>query len=84
MASPPPAQWGAGWVKYRRFSELILVSAAGHFVFALAYGFYLGQWPIAAVLGLPATLVLGLSLCSSPGWRLLASACAATCCCWAT
>ncbi|MBI2734032.1 MAG: hypothetical protein HYX44_12240 [Aquabacterium sp.] len=60
MASPPPAQWGAGWVKYRRFSELIQVSAAGHFVVALFYGIYLGQWAIAAVLGLPATLVLGL------------------------
>ncbi|MGQ0596206.1 ATP-binding protein [Aquabacterium sp.] len=60
MASPPPAQWAAGWVKYRRFSELILVSAAGHFVFALAYGLYMGQWAIAAVLGLPATLVLAL------------------------
>lgn len=60
MASPPPAQWAAGWVKYKRFSELIYVSVAGHFAFALAYGLYLGQWAIAAVLGLPALLVLAL------------------------
>lgn len=60
MASAPPAQWAAGWAKYQRFSELILVSAAGHFVCALAYGLYMGQWAIAGALGLPATLILGL------------------------
>ncbi len=60
MASAPPAEWAAGWFKYQRFSELIQVSVAGHFLFALFYGLYLGQWAIAAVLGLPALLVLGL------------------------
>jgi signal transduction histidine kinase len=60
MASPPPAHWAAGWVKYQRFSELILVSAAGHVAFALAYGVFLGQWRIAASLGLPAVFVLAL------------------------
>ena len=60
MASPPPAQWAAGWVKYRRFSELIYVSVFGHFAFALFYGLHLGQWRIAGALGLPAMLVLAL------------------------
>jgi signal transduction histidine kinase len=60
MASPPPAHWAAGWVKYQRFSELIYVSVAGHGIFALFYGLALGQWPIAAALAGPVLLVLGL------------------------
>jgi len=60
MASPLPAQGGAGWIKYQRFSELIVVSVAGHFGFALAYGVLLNQWHIALALGGPALLVLGL------------------------
>lgn len=60
MASPLPAPVPDGWIKYRRFSELIYVSVAGHFAFAGAYGFFMGQWAIAAALALPALLVLGL------------------------
>jgi len=50
----------AGTVPYQRFSELIFVSVAGHYVFALLYGFGLGQGAIALALSLPATLVLAL------------------------
>jgi len=60
MASPPPADRAAGWTKYQRFSELIVVSVAGHVGFAAVYGFYLHQWLIATVLSAPAVLVLGL------------------------
>lgn len=60
MASPLPAEPDAGWNTYRRFSELIVVSVAGHFGFALAYGLFLKQWAIAAALAGPALLVLGL------------------------
>ncbi|MGC4060898.1 MAG: ATP-binding protein [Aquabacterium sp.] len=60
MASPPPAARDAGWNTYRRFSELIVVSVAGHFGFALAYGLFLKQWAIAAALAVPAVFVLGL------------------------
>jgi signal transduction histidine kinase len=59
MASAPSAAQ-ADRVPYQRFSELILVSVAGHYVFALFYGVVLGQWGIALALGGPATLVLGL------------------------
>jgi len=60
MASPPPVAQPAGWIKYRRFSELIYVSVAGHFAFAAIYGVLMGQWAISAALALPALLVLGL------------------------
>ncbi len=60
MASPPPADWVAGWAKYQRFSELIFVSGIGHFVFALVYGGYFHQWAIAAALAMPALPVIGL------------------------
>ena len=60
MRSLRPAEQHAGWVPYRRFSELIFVSVAGHYTFALFYGVVLGQWPIALALGGPATLVLAL------------------------
>jgi signal transduction histidine kinase len=60
MASPLPAEPDAGWNTYRRFSELIVVSVAGHFGFAFAYGLFLKQWAIAAALAGPAVLVLGL------------------------
>ena len=50
----------AGTVPYQRFSELIFVSVAGHYGFALVYGLLLGQTAIALALALPATLVLAL------------------------
>jgi len=60
MVSAQPAEHFSGWVPYRRFSELILVSVVGHYTFALFYGVVMGQWGIALALGGPATLVLGL------------------------
>lgn len=60
MTAVPPAGPFTGWVPYQRFSELILVSVAGHYIFALYYGLVLQQAWIALALGGPATLVLGL------------------------
>jgi len=64
MASAHSAAWQgplpAGTVPYRRFSELIFVSVAGHYGFALLYGLWLGQGAIAMALAGPATLVLAL------------------------
>ena len=74
MRSMRPAEQHAGWVPYRRFSELIFVSVAGHYTFALFYGLVLGQWRIALALGGPATLVLALfPLVKSklPPWQVL-------------
>lgn len=64
MASAHSAAWQgplpAGTVPYRRFSELIFVSVAGHCGFALVYGLGLGQGAIALALAGPAALVLAL------------------------
>jgi len=64
MASAHSATWQgplpAGTVPYQRFSELIFVSVAGHYAFALLYGLGLGQGAIALALAGPATLVFAL------------------------
>jgi len=47
MASQPPAKVAEGWTRYKRFSELIVVSALGHAAFAIVYGVLMGQLRIA-------------------------------------
>ena len=85
MASAHSAAWQgplpAGTVPYRRFSELIFVSVAGHYGFALLYGLWLGQGAIAMALAGPATLVLALSRWSRAPWPSAGSGLPAT---WAS
>lgn len=62
MAFQPMTPAGVAPVPFKRFSELVFVSAAGHLAFALFYGLVCGDMLVGAVLALGGVLMGSLYL----------------------